>query len=158
MRPYLRQTIHTMPAPQRFTDQHKTLADFHGEVWVVCPSCSRKAVASADVEAGKARLTCAGCGYHKERDTRIGPSADLIIAAHAYFDVRLWLEAPFREHTFMAYNGRHLDYLEGYIRGTLREHRDREGFTLLEKLPRFYHLAKNREPLLKIVAMLRARR
>ena len=144
-----------MPSPQRFTDEQKTLAEFQSEVWVECPSCARRAVARADVAACKARLTCVGCGYHKEVDTRIGPAANLIQAAHAYFEARLWLQAPFREDVFMAYNDRHLSYLESYIRGTLREHRDRTGFTLLEKLPRFYHLSKNRVPLLKIIAMLR---
>lgn len=144
-----------MPAPRRFTDQQKTLADFYGEVWVACPSCSQKAVARADFEQGRARLTCSSCGYHKEVDTRIGPTANLVQAAHGYFHAELWLQAPFREETFLAYNGGHLDYLEAYIGGTLREHRDRTGFTLLERLPRFYHLAANRVPLLKIIAALR---
>jgi hypothetical protein len=144
-----------MPSPRRFTDEQKTLADFQGEVWVECPSCAHRAVARADAETCKARLTCADCGYHKEVDTRIGPAANLVQAAHAYFEARLWLQAPFRDDVFLAYNDLHLSYLESYIRGTLREQRGRKGFTLLEKLPRFYHLAKNREPLLKIIAMLR---
>jgi hypothetical protein len=37
---------------------------------------------------------------------------------------------------------------------TLREHKDRTHFTLLEKLPKFYHEAKNREGVLKIIAKL----
>ena len=46
-------------------------------------------------------------------------------------------------------------YLEKYISATLREHKDRTNFTLLEKLPKFYHEAKNREGLLKIIAKLK---
>ena len=40
----------------------------------------------------------------------------------------------------------------------LREHKDRTHFTLLEKLPRFYHEAKNREVLLKLIAKLKAKK
>ena len=55
----------------------------------------------------------------------------------------------------MAYNEAHLDYLEKYISATLRQHTDRKHFTILEKLPKFYHEAKNRSDLLKIIEKLR---
>ena len=53
------------------------------------------------------------------------------------------------------FNREHLDYLEAYISAMLREHKDRTHFTLLEKLPRFYHEAKNRDTLLKLIAKLK---
>lgn len=65
--------------------------------------------------------------------------------AHQYFQVELWLQAPFKKDIFWAYNDKHLEYLERYIAATIREHKDRSGFTLLEKLPKFYHEAKNRD-------------
>jgi ribosomal protein S27AE len=146
-----------MPSPQRFNDLNKTSADFHDEVWVKCPACGQKGVASADQAKKRVRLTCTRCAYHKEKGTELSPKVNLLQPAHLYFDAELWLQAPFRDETFYAYNDRHLGYLEEYIRGTLRGHRDRQGFTLIERLPRFYHLAANRDPLLKTIAALKSK-
>ncbi len=77
------------------------------------------------------------------------------MAAHAYFNAKLWLQHPFKNDVFFAYNGKHLHYLEQYIAAGLREHKNRTGFTLLEKLPKFYHEAKNRNALLKIIDKLK---
>ncbi|UUC44798.1 hypothetical protein [Flavobacterium cerinum] len=142
----------------RFQDQNKTLSDFQTETLVYCPSCEKKAVAKVDYPTKNARLFCTNCGYNKELSTRIsisGNTASLQIAAHRYFNARLWLQHSFKEDLFWAYNYAHLDYLEQYISAKLREHHDRTHFTLLEKLPKFYHEAKNREPLLKIIQKLK---
>ncbi len=77
--------------------------------------------------------------------------------AHGYFDAPLWLSAPFRNNVFWAYNGDHLLYLEAYISADLREHTNRTHFTLLEKLPRFYHEARNREGLLRVITRLKSK-
>lgn len=77
------------------------------------------------------------------------------MAAHEYFDAKLWYEAPFRNEIFQAYNEEHHRYLEDYISAKLREHKDRSHFTLLEKLPGFYHDAKNRTALLKLISKLK---
>lgn len=136
----------------RFSDQNKILSDFYDEVWVVCPSCSQKAIARADYKNKKARLLCLSCSYNKEMF--IG---NLIIAANYYFVAELWLQHPFKNDLFCAYNGDHLEYLESYISASLREHKDRTHFTLLEKLPRFYHEAKNRDALLAIIRKLKTK-
>jgi len=67
----------------------------------------------------------------------------------------LWLQAPFKNQSFVALNRKHLEYLERYIASEHRDYKDRTHFTLLEKLPLFYHEAKNREGLLKIIARLK---
>jgi ribosomal protein S27AE len=145
-----------MIKPERFSDAQYRLSEFYDEVWVECPACSAKAVASAHCETTEARLICTQCGYSKTQSTLLKPGAKLIMAAHAYFGARLWLQMPFRNgEMVMAYNSRHLDYLEQYITATLREHKERTHFTLLEKLPRFYHEAKSREGLLKVIGKLR---
>ncbi|WP_367754446.1 hypothetical protein [Flavobacterium sp. WC2430] len=142
----------------RFQDQNLRLTDFQQEVWVSCISCGKKAIASANYETKTARLFCVHCGYNKEKTTTstvLGNQGNLIIAAHIYFDAELWLQMSFKETVFFAYNDEHLVYLKRYITATLREHKDRTHFTLLEKLPRFYHEAKNREALLKIINKLK---
>ena len=76
-------------------------------------------------------------------------------AAHSYFRVNLWYQAPFKDDYFFAYNEAHLLYLEQYIGAQLREHKNRTHFTLIEKLPKFYHEAKNRTALLKLIGKLK---
>lgn len=144
-----------MNQPSRFQDENLILSNFYQEVWVVCPSCAKKAIAKTNFEAKTARLFCVHCGYNKETTTALVPKGTVEMAANWYFNVELWLKAPFKNDIFWAYNGKHLDYLERYISASLREHKDRTHFTLLEKLPKFYHEAKNREGLLKIIAKLK---
>lgn len=140
----------------RFQDQNLQLSNFQQEVWVVCSQCAQKAIAKVDYETKTARLFCANCGYNKEKTTTIsGQYGNIILPAHNYFDADLWLQMPFKTAIFWAYNQAHLVYLEHYITAKLREHKDRTHFTLLEKLPKFYHEAKNREGLLKIIGKLK---
>jgi Zn ribbon nucleic-acid-binding protein len=143
----------------RFKDQHKILDDFQNEVWVHCPQCEKQAVARLKSEEKKVSLHCICCGFYKEVSTlsSFGKNDGVEIrqAAHVYFNATLWYSHPFRASVFWAYNPDHLHYLEGYIAAKLREQRDRQHFTLLEKLPKFYHNAKNREALLKIIEKLK---
>lgn len=143
---------------QRFADENKRLSDFYDTVLVQCPRCSGKATATANREQQQARLICTACGFNAVINTTmelLGQRMNAITAAHAYFGANLWLTHPFKENTFWAYNEAHLLYLEKYIAADLREHKDRTHFTLLEKLPRFYHQAANRQPLLKIIGLLK---
>ena len=144
----------------RFTDENKRLTEFQNDVLVKCPNCEKKAVAKADYENQKARLFCTNCGYNKENSTEtavFGVTGNWKLAAHEYFGAALWLQYQFKNDTFWVYNYEHLSYLEQYISATLREHKDRSHFTLLEKLPKFYHEAKNRDTLLKIIEKLKVK-
>ncbi len=144
-----------MPIASRFQDENLTLTDFYKETWVICPSCEKKALVKVDFDSNTARLFCVECGYNKETTTAIVPNGTIKMAAHRYFNAELWLQASFKTDIFWALNGAHLNYLESYISASLREHKNRTHFTLLEKLPKFYHEAKNREDLLKIITKLK---
>lgn len=142
----------------RFQDQNKTASDFYQEVWVVCPVCQKKAIAKTFRDKKVARLQCLSCGYNKEVSMEseiVGHKVLNLSSANYFFGAELWLQHPFKDDVFVAYNGEELDYLKAYISAGLREHKDRTHFTLLEKLPRFYHEAKNRDALLKIIKKLR---
>jgi hypothetical protein len=143
--------------PNRFQDENLIHSDFYEEVWVACPTCAKKAMAKVDFDAKIARLVCINCGYNKEVSTLIYKYTSAKLPASSYFETKLWLIAPFKNEVFLAYNDKHLDYLERYISATLREHKDRTHFTLLEKLPKFYHEAKNRDALLKIITKLKSK-
>jgi hypothetical protein len=54
-----------------------------------------------------------------------------------------------------AYNYDHLHYLEEYIGASLRERKTAPHLSMVEKLPRFMQLAKNREALLRLIARLK---
>lgn len=144
-----------MSEPNRFQDENLLLSDFYSEVWVVCPTCAKKAIVKANFENKTVRLFCVHCGYNKEMTTSLSHNMSVQMPASQFFDSVLWLQAAFKKENFWAYNDKHLDYLEGYIGASLREHKDRTHFTLLEKLPKFYHEAKNREPLLKLITKLK---
>ena len=142
----------------RFQDEQYTLSDFQKEVLIHCPRCAKQAIARVDYDLQKATLRCTACAYHKDVCTEAkinGSKANVILPAQAYFKASLWLQAPFREEEVWAYNYAHLTYLERYVAAELREHKDRHSFTLLEKLPRFYHLAKNRTALLQVFKKLK---
>ncbi len=146
-----------MNKSNRFQDENLVLSHFYNEVLVACSACSKKAIAKAYFETKKARLFCTNCGYNKEVSTLVNKNTSIEIPANQYFEAELWLQSSFKNETFYAFNNHHLDYLESYISATLREHKDRTHFTLLEKLPKFYHEAKNREGLLKIIAKLKSK-
>ena len=139
----------------RFQDENLIASDFYKEVLVVCPSCTKKATAIVDFDTCEAKLFCSHCGCNKKSTTKFRENSNLITAAHIYFNAELWLLTSFKNDFFYAYNNSHLEYLERYISAALREHKDRTHFTILEKLPKFYHEAKNRESLLKIIAKLK---
>ena len=95
------------------------------------------------------------CFYDKEISVKISKDGWLQTAANFFFNAELWLQHPFKNDVFRAYNQSHLAYIEAYIAAELREHNDRTHFTLLEKLPKFYHEAKNRKALLRIILKLK---
>lgn len=147
-----------MAEQNRFIDQKKRFNDFQTEVAVYCPKCKKKALATVDYEEYKANLFCSHCGYHERTSTEImvqGMKSSLRQNAAYFFNVDFWYVASFKNDFFFAFNEAHLLYLEQYIGAKLRERKDRSHFTLLERLPKFYHEAKNRDALLKIIEKLK---
>jgi hypothetical protein len=101
-------------------------------------------------------MICTHCGYNKTVSMMLDTKATLDAPANVYFNAPLWLQWPFRsKQVFLAYNFQHLLYLEQYIAADIRETKNRTHFTLIEKLPAFYHDAKNRAALLKIIQKLK---
>lgn len=144
-----------MGQTKRFQDQNLTLSDFYDEVCVVCPGCAKKALAKTDRENKTARLFCSHCEYNKTASTAFGTNGNLIMAASAYFDAKIWYQATFKNEVLWACNLAHLTYLQSYIASGIRENKDRNRFTLVEKLPKFMQIAKNREALLKLIYKLK---
>jgi Zn ribbon nucleic-acid-binding protein len=143
-----------MPDQKRFLDQKLIAADFYNEVLVKCPQCKAKAAAHADSLSQIAKLVCTECGYNKTATMQNG-GGRTNAAANTYFQAELWLQYPFGNDLFWAYNEQHLKYLEEYIAASLRQSLNRSGFTMTEKLPRFIQQGSNRRALLKIIERLK---
>lgn len=152
--------ISVKPMQKRFQDENKRISEFRTDVLIVCPKCEKKAFAKVDYENNSARLFCENCGYNKQKTTEVsvfGHLGSWQLSADSYFGAELWLKESFKNDIFWAYNLSHLEYLQKYISADLREHKERTHFTLLEKLPKFYHEAKNREALLKLILKLKTK-
>jgi hypothetical protein len=68
------------------------------------------------------------------------------------FGLPLWYLDTVKGNTIWAYNLRHLTEIKNYVQATLRERTtDRFKMTMVEKLPNFIKLAKNRKEVLKTV-------
>jgi hypothetical protein len=151
-----------MTDAERFRDPHATIYDFADEQLVACPQCGACARV-LPVDAARAgmfdlrRLTCARCGHLRE--WRAGP-VGFGAARDSYFGLPLWLQTPVDEHTLWAYNLRHLDLIEGYVRAKHRERRaspetGHHNKSLISRLPQWLKLAKNRERVLRGIERLR---
>jgi len=68
------------------------------------------------------------------------------------FGLPLWFQGTVKGDIIWAFNLRHLTEIKNYVQSTLRERTtDRFKMTMVEKLPDFIKLAKNREEILKAV-------
>jgi hypothetical protein len=141
----------------RFDDREATRSAFSDEFLVHCPRCDSCAKVLRLPSSGRAdmfaprRFLCSACGYVKDAETTgvvQGRNRDW------YFGLALWLQVPCCGETLWAHNEAHLDYLECFVRATLREERPS---TLASRLPSWMKSAKNRDEVLKCIGRLRAR-
>ena len=133
----------------RFRDTGETLYGLRSEVLVVCPSCG----GCARVVEGRGICpSCAWTALPSRKGFAYGTPHD------PFLDLPLWLATDVGGETLWAFNAEHLDLLESFVSATLRERvPEREGFTLVEKLPAWMKAAKNRDAVLGGIARLRER-
>jgi hypothetical protein len=161
-----------MPPRRRSTRTPHTVWSFLGEFLVACPSCAKRAVARAPVEARPPRLTCARCGLSRDwvptatgvlfsRPAARWPQGQFALgdAADPYFHLPLWLQVPCAGNVLWAFNARHLAFLRDYVsatdRRTLREDpRAPRNRLLTSRLPRWMKLARNRVAVLRGIGRL----
>jgi len=68
------------------------------------------------------------------------------------FGLPLWYQESVKGNIIWAYNLRHLTEIKNYVQATLRERStDKFKMTMVEKLPDFIKLAKNRKDVLKAI-------
>lgn len=154
-----------MPQPTCFTDEKLTLADFLGEILVVCPRCAQRAKVTPEPGGdgtmfAARRLVCAACGLARRVKRGTVTLGARGTPRDAYFGEPLWLRASWGRKTLWAYNAQHLAYLEAFVRAGLRAHsRTNPGCSncsLVSRLPRWMKEAGNRKQILSMIAKLRA--
>ena len=68
------------------------------------------------------------------------------------FGLPLWYQDSVKGNNLWAYNVKHLTEIKKYVQSTLRERTtDKYKMTMVEKLPDFIKLAKNRKEVLKVI-------
>lgn len=132
-------------------------------VSVKCRECHAPLRRSApwDGKWKKLAMHCERCGDDCEYDAHVsyhpmheGRMTD------AVFGLPLWLQRPFRDEQFWAFNYEHLALLEQYVAAKLRErgilprNSIRKNSSLLSRLPDFIRRAGNRDELLKLIRQL----
>ncbi|MBL0024369.1 MAG: hypothetical protein WBP08_13195 [Saprospiraceae bacterium] len=72
------------------------------------------------------------------------------------FGLPLWYQAPIKDEVIWAYNLYHLHEIRDYVSSRLRERTtDRYKMTMVEKLPDFIKMAKNRDEILKAIERMK---
>lgn len=148
---------------ERFSENGEMIYDFGDEFLVICPKCGGKAkIVSAPVGSEKLNaklfaprsLICINC-IHRDKwqggEIAVGGSFDW------YFRLPLWLQISCCGKTLWAYNEKHLDFLENYVKAKLRERMPNTNKSLASRLPQWIKSAKNRDGILKAIGKLRTK-
>ncbi|MBB3724707.1 hypothetical protein [Nonomuraea dietziae] len=77
--------------------------------------------------------------------------------APTYGGLQLWLQVPCKGRVLWACDAEHLDFLERYVRASVRERVPNRNASLASRLPAWVKSAKNREAVLAGCAALRRR-
>lgn len=147
----------------RFKDNGEWLTDFGELFLVVCPNCNKCANVTPifkDTIAEEnwinkiesAKLTCLNCGYSKTKDKiKILNIGD----CDFYFQLPLWLEESCKKDKIWAYNYRHLNFLEDYIKSDIKEQNNNYNKSIISRLPKWIKKASNKEDILKVIQKLK---
>lgn len=127
---------------------------------VCCPKCQSKAVVT--LHNNEARLSCPSCSYNQ---AKLAEQRTFYWGAEnptdSYFGVDLWLQTDCAGESLWAFNKRHLEYLEDFVSA---KHRQRNpnidtwmNSSLASRLPKWLKAAKNRDQVLKAIAVLKVK-
>ncbi len=74
-----------------------------------------------------------------------------------FFGLPLWLQMPFRQELFWAFNAQHLRFIKEYVASELRYRQPNRNTSLASTLPGWIKERKNREDLLRCIEKLEAK-
>ena len=146
---------------ERFKDSRERIYSFQDELLVRCPHCDSCAILrcidpdKVDFFAPR-RFSCTACGSSKDWSKQ---KIESWYTVDDYLGYPLWLETSCCGETLWAYNLRHLEFIEAFVRAKLRERKPDELYgwsnrSLFSRLPKWIQSAKNREGILKAIAKI----
>jgi hypothetical protein len=151
----------------RYRDPGLLTADFLSLISVRCPRCHQRASVKPKVDAQAGlfdprRVSCPCCGYSKDWHGRQVGGGSASAPTDWYFHLPLWLQISCCGKLLWAYNRDHLDFIESYVQATWREGLPEQATavfknkTAASRLPKWIKKAKNRQKILKKIAVLRS--
>ena len=132
-------------------DLHKNCLQCDGAIDIIIPQVNER--------KKSINIKCPHCGCHQTFKPTYQLTKKIFdnpegLPTDDYYGLPLWLSAPFKHHVFWALNYDHLNYLKSYIQAELRQRHQRKRPTMVEKLPHWIKLQKNRDELLKDIDTL----
>lgn len=132
----------------RFRDAGESIYEFVDNVLVECPRCKNCANMTWVPMKSIPKLVCEKCGL-----VTVSPVASY--GGPEFCGVSLWLKTGCCSNTLWAYNKEHLDFLENYVRASIREQLPNINQSLVSRLPTWIKSGKNRESVLKCINNLK---
>lgn len=144
-----------------FVKSSKEFIKYRANISKNCPNCGKK----QDIDFGVSKsipktkkTTCVHCNFVES----VIPKIEIVYyeyknkgcASDPIFNLPLWFQAKIKNDTFWAYNRKHLNEIKDYVDAKLRERSNTGYSTMVERLPTFIKLAKNREQILKEIERL----
>lgn len=125
-----------------------------------CDNCGRPIETTVPNNKEKVKeltIPCSHCGQVRTYQPR-NDAYNLIYinsgACDPIFNLPLWFQTNVKGETFWAYNRAHLIEIRNYVSAKLRERQTNTHTTMVERLPNFIKVAKNRTTILKAIDKL----
>jgi len=146
----------------RFKNPREDIYSFQNEFRVRCPFFDSCAIVRC-IDPDKVdrfvppRFSCTACGSSKKWSEK---KIERWYTVDDYFHYPLWLQTSCCAETLWAYNLRHLEFIEAFVRTKLRERKPHELYgwsnkSLFSRLPKWIQSGKNREEIIKAIAKIR---
>lgn len=143
------------------------LTDYLRLVYCQCPRCGDRGLIQAEApyaipwKPTGVVFTCPACahghGWPLAAWTSDFERFDPAGGVEPYFGYRLWAVGHHGEHALAILNLQHADDLAAYLGLKLRPRPANAHWAMVNRLPRWMLLARNRERVLRLIAELRAR-
>jgi hypothetical protein len=151
----------------RFKDDQKHWYQFANYFIVECPRCHGEAIIAPKINwtseeflSAKRRLVCKKCSYFDETLPESGVT--MHIDKDWFFELPLYLQAPCCGNKLVAYNLEHLEYINDFVQGNLREREKDEKWgwsnqSIASRLPKWLKSSKNRIKIINVINRLKSK-
>lgn len=168
--------IITADDPRRLTNgrlacSHCAHTEHTADLWAYrvsikrnCDNCGREVatvIPQSKLKVDTLAVACPHCGVTRNYQPR-NEAYRLFYQATSserdpFFNLPLWLQGDVKGQTLWAYNRSHLNDIKRYVASQLRERNLAGHNTMVERLPQFIKVGKNREAVLKTIERLERR-